>query len=199
MPVTILIPTALRAHTRQQSAVTVDGRTVQEALDRLVADYPDLKPHLVAESGKIRSFINVFVNEDDIRQKGDMKAPVKNGDEISIVPSIAGGAEAVSKDKVMDLLSTCYDPEIPVNIVDLGLIYEVNISPLPDQPEKSKVHVKMSLTAPGCPEAPKMQAETEAKVSAMDGVGAAQVEIVWEPQWTPDRMSDAARLELGMA
>ncbi|MBI4178743.1 DUF59 domain-containing protein [bacterium] len=128
-----------------------------------------------------------------------MKAPVKNGDEISIVPSIAGGAEAVSKDKVMDLLSTCYDPEIPVNIVDLGLIYEVNISPLPDQPEKSKVHVKMSLTAPGCPEAPKMQAETEAKVSAMDGVGAAQVEIVWEPQWTPDRMSDAARLELGMA
>lgn len=196
MSVHILIPTALRAHTQQQSSVEVDARTVQEALQKLVVAYPDLKSHIMAEGGKVRSFINVFVNEDDIRQKSDLKTPVKSGDEISIVPSIAGGA--ISKDKVMELLSTCYDPEIPVNIVDLGLIYDVAISPMADKPDKDQVHVKMTLTAPGCPEAPKMQVDTEAKLATLEGVGAAKVEFVWEPQWTPDKMSEAARLELGM-
>lgn len=105
----------------------------------------------------------------------------------------------ITKDQVMDLLSTCYDPEIPVNIVDLGLVYDVKIDPLPDQPEKAGVHVKMTLTAPGCPEAPMMQAQTQAKLAALEGVGAAQVEFVWEPQWSPDKMSEAARLELGMS
>lgn len=105
----------------------------------------------------------------------------------------------VTQDQVMDLLSTCYDPEIPVNIVDLGLVYEVKIEGLPDQPDKSGIHVKMTLTAPGCPEGPMMQSQTQAKLAALEGVGAAQVELVWEPQWTPDKMSEAARLELGMA
>ncbi|OGH56145.1 MAG: hypothetical protein A3G34_12620 [Candidatus Lindowbacteria bacterium RIFCSPLOWO2_12_FULL_62_27] len=105
----------------------------------------------------------------------------------------------VSNDQVMDVLSTCYDPEIPVNIVDLGLIYDVKINPLSDQPGKSSVSVRMSLTAPGCPEAPMMQAQTQAKLASMEGVGSARVELVWDPPWTPDRMSDAARLELGMA
>lgn len=105
----------------------------------------------------------------------------------------------VTKDQVMDLLSTCYDPEIPVNIVDLGLIYDVAITPMAHDADKNRVHVKMSLTAPGCPEAPMMQSQTQAKVASLPGVGEAQVEIVWEPQWTPDRMSEAARLELGMS
>lgn len=104
-----------------------------------------------------------------------------------------------TKEQVMDVLSTCYDPEIPCNIVDLGLIYDVKIEPIPDQAGKDSVHVKMTLTAPGCPEGPAMQSATQAKLAAMDGVGTAQVEFVWEPQWTPDRMSEAARLELGMA
>lgn len=105
----------------------------------------------------------------------------------------------VTQDKVMELLSTCYDPEIPVNIVDLGLVYEIKIDALADKPDKSNVHVKMTLTAPGCPEAPKMQVDTQAKLMTLEGVGDAQVEFVWEPQWTPDKMSEAARLELGMA
>lgn len=91
MPVTVLIPTALRSHIKNQSSVSVEGRSVQEVLQHLVTQYPELKSHIMAENGNIRTFINVFVNEDDIRQKGDLKAPVKNGDEISIVPSIAGG------------------------------------------------------------------------------------------------------------
>ena len=105
----------------------------------------------------------------------------------------------VTNDQVMELLLTCYDPEIPVNIVDLGLVYDVLISPAEKQPDKVRVHVKMTLTAPGCPEAPMMQAQTQAKLAAMDGAGEAQVEFVWEPQWTPEKMSEAARLELGMA
>ncbi len=91
MGVNILVPTVLRQHTGDKASVSVEGKTVGEALKHLVAQHPGLKPHLFSENGKIRSFVNVFVNEDDIRQKGDMKAPVKNGDEVSIVPSIAGG------------------------------------------------------------------------------------------------------------
>lgn len=91
MAVTILIPTVLRQHTGDRAAVPVEGKTVGEALKNLVSQHPGLKTHLFSDNGKIRSFVNVFVNEDDIRQKGDMKAPVKSGDEVSIVPSIAGG------------------------------------------------------------------------------------------------------------
>lgn len=198
MAVLILIPTVLRQHVGNQATVSVEGKTAGEALKNLAAAHPGLKTHVFADNGKIRSFVNVFVNEDDIRQKGDMKAPLKNGDEISIVPSIAGGA-ITSREQVMEVLSTCYDPEIPVNIVDLGLVYDVKLDPIESHPDKTKVHVKMTLTAPGCPEGPMMQAQTQAKLAAIEGVGEAQVEIVWEPQWTPEKMSDAARLELGMA
>lgn len=198
MAATILIPTVLRQHTGDRASVSIEGRTVGEALDHLVKTYPGIKAHIMTDHGKLRSFVNIFVNEDDIRQKGDLKTPVKTGDEISIVPSIAGGG-IVSQEQVMDVLSTCYDPEIPVNIVDLGLIYDVKIEPIPDKPDLGRILVKMSLTAPGCPEGPMMQAQTQEKLKALSGVGDAVVELVWEPQWTPDRMSDAARLELGMA
>ncbi|OGH56144.1 MAG: molybdopterin synthase sulfur carrier subunit [Candidatus Lindowbacteria bacterium RIFCSPLOWO2_12_FULL_62_27] len=91
MPVTILIPTVLRQYTGNQATVAVDGKTVGDTLQNLAAAHPGLKTHIFTDNGKLRSFVNVFVNEDDIRQKGDMNAPVKNGDEVSIVPSIAGG------------------------------------------------------------------------------------------------------------
>ncbi len=105
----------------------------------------------------------------------------------------------ITQEQIMETLSTCYDPEIPVNIVDLGLIYEVKIDPTADKPDAGKVHVRMTLTAPGCPEGPMMQAQTQEKLRSLPGVADAVVELVWEPQWTPDRMSEAARLELGMA
>ncbi len=91
MAATFLIPTVLRTHTGNRESVTIEGKTVGEALESLVKAHPGLKPHIMTEAGKLRSFVNVFVNEDDIRQKGNLKAPVKSGDEISIVPSIAGG------------------------------------------------------------------------------------------------------------
>jgi FeS assembly SUF system protein len=91
---------------------------------------------------------------------------------------------------VEDALKTVHDPEIPVNIFDLGLIYDVDRRPNGD------VYITMSLTAPGCPVAGEMPGQVAAAVAASDGVGEVSVELVWSPPWTPERMSDDARLAL---
>jgi FeS assembly SUF system protein len=93
---------------------------------------------------------------------------------------------------VIEALKEIYDPEIPVNIYDLGLIYDVEITP--DHHAK----VKMTLTTPHCPVAESMPAEVELRVGAVPGVGDAEVELVWDPPWDPQKMSDEAKLELGM-
>jgi FeS assembly SUF system protein len=95
------------------------------------------------------------------------------------------------KEDVIEMLKTIYDPEIPVNIYELGLIYEIEIS------ESFVVDIKMTLTAPGCPVAQTFPGEIEAKVSSVAGVGEAHVEVVWEPTWTKEMMSEAAQLQLG--
>lgn len=93
---------------------------------------------------------------------------------------------------VIDALKEIYDPEIPVNIYDLGLIYGVEITP--DHHAK----VLMTLTTPHCPVAESMPGEVELRVGAVPGIGDAEVELVWDPPWDPQKMSDEARLELGM-
>ena len=93
--------------------------------------------------------------------------------------------------KVIEALSEIFDPEIPVNIYELGLIYDVSVTSM------NEVRIQMTLTTPHCPVAESLPAEVEAKTKTVDGVTDAFVELVWEPQWTPDRMSEAARLELG--
>lgn len=105
---------------------------------------------------------------------------------------------ALTEEAIREVLSTCYDPEIPVNIVDLGLVYKIEILDAAGEPEKKKVHVEMTLTAPGCPEGPAIKADVEAKLHSMEGVKEALVDLVMEPVWSPDKMTDAARLELGM-
>jgi adenylyltransferase/sulfurtransferase len=91
MPIKILIPTPLRLYTGGQSAVEVTAQTAGEALSDLVAQFPDLGKHLFAENGKLRSFVNVYVNEEDIRYLKQDATPVKGDDTIMIVPSVAGG------------------------------------------------------------------------------------------------------------
>ena len=98
--------------------------------------------------------------------------------------------------QVWDQMKTCYDPEIPVNIVDLGLIYDCHVSELAD--DSRKVDVKMTLTAPGCGMGPTIQADVENKIFCVETVDEVNVELVWEPQWSRDMMTEAARLELGM-
>lgn len=96
----------------------------------------------------------------------------------------------VEKEEVMKALKNCYDPEIPINIVDLGLIYDVQI-------RDDKVHVKMTLTAPGCPMHSFIAQDVKQQLEKINGVKEAVVEIVWEPPWTPDRMSQEAKKQLG--
>lgn len=91
---------------------------------------------------------------------------------------------------VEDALKSVHDPEIPVNIYDLGLIYDVIRQPDGD------VYITMSLTAPGCPVAGEMPGQVAAAVAAADGVGAVTVELVWDPAWSPDRMSEDAKMAL---
>ncbi|MDP6902895.1 MAG: putative Fe-S cluster assembly protein SufT [Verrucomicrobiota bacterium] len=95
-----------------------------------------------------------------------------------------------------DQMKTCYDPEIPVNIVDLGLIYDCHLEEI--EPGSHKASVKMTLTAPGCGMGPAIQADVENKILCVETVDAVEVELVWEPQWNRDMMTEAARLELGM-
>lgn len=102
----------------------------------------------------------------------------------------------VDEDLVWDQLKTCYDPEIPVNIVDLGLIYDLQVLPLEEG--GLLVNIKMTLTAPGCGMGNVIAAEAERKVEAVPGVKGVNVELIWEPQWNRDMMSEAAKLQLGM-
>jgi len=100
-----------------------------------------------------------------------------------------------SEQLVWDQLRSCYDPEIPVNIVELGLIYDLQIS---DGDDGKSVNIKMTLTAPGCGMGPVIADEVDRKVKGIDGVKNVHVELVWEPQWNQSMMSEAAQLELGM-
>jgi FeS assembly SUF system protein len=96
------------------------------------------------------------------------------------------------KPGIVDAISTVYDPEIPVNIWELGLIYEIVVD------ANNVAAVTMTLTAPGCPAAQSLPGEVAEKVKAVAGVSDATVEVVWEPAWSKDRMSEAARLQLGL-
>ncbi len=97
----------------------------------------------------------------------------------------------VTKEQVFEVLHTCYDPEIPVNIVDLGLIYDVDVT-------DDKVNVKMTLTAAGCGMGPMIASEAQQKILELPGVSEANVDIVWDPPWDPSRISDEAKGKLGI-
>jgi probable FeS assembly SUF system protein SufT len=102
-----------------------------------------------------------------------------------------------SEERVWEQLRQCYDPEIPVNIVDLGLIYSVETSE--DESGKGKrVSVKMTLTAPGCGMGPTLARDAEQRILTVSGVASANVELVWDPPWSPERISHAGKEKLGM-
>jgi metal-sulfur cluster biosynthetic enzyme len=103
---------------------------------------------------------------------------------------------ALTEQEVMAALKQCYDPEIPVNIVDLGLIYGVNLQPAAD--DKQDVTVEMTLTAQGCPAHVMISDQVKARVEQLPGVRDAKVNIVWNPPWTPERLSADARKQLGI-
>jgi FeS assembly SUF system protein len=99
---------------------------------------------------------------------------------------------AALKPQIVKALSTVFDPEIPVNIYELGLIYDIDVTP------EGKVGIRMTLTSPMCPVAGSLPPDVEARVRAVPGVSDAKVEVTWEPPWGPDMMTEAARLQLNM-
>lgn len=96
------------------------------------------------------------------------------------------------EDRIVAAIKTCYDPEIPVDIHELGLIYGIDIA------DGGVINIQMTLTSPACPAAGSLPPEVEQKVGTVDGVSSVKVEVVWEPTWTPEKMSEAAKLQLGM-
>ncbi len=102
----------------------------------------------------------------------------------------------LTEQDVISALKDCYDPEIPVNIVDLGLIYEVKIRPQDEG--RQNVEVEMTLTAPGCPAHAEISQQVKDRIEQLPGVDSASVNVVWSPPWTPERLSPAARQKLGI-
>ena len=96
------------------------------------------------------------------------------------------------KSSIIDVLKNTYDPEIPVNVYDLGLIYEVNVD------KEGEAYVRMTLTSPNCPVAETMPPEIQQKIAEIEGVENAVLEVVWDPPWTKDMMTEAAKLELNL-
>ncbi len=96
------------------------------------------------------------------------------------------------KERIISVLRTIYDPEIPVDIYELGLIYDLDVD------ADGKVAIRMTLTAPACPVAGTLPGDVERRVLAVPGVSSVRVDVVWDPPWSPERMTEAARLTLGM-
>ena len=153
-------------------------------------DTPDAKRNEVAEEP---------VRENDAQAP---EAPLHAQEEIGGEPSPAQepspAAQSVDdatdplKEKVIEVMQTVFDPEIPVNVYELGLVYGIDVDP------SGAVIVRMTLTSPACPVAGSLPPEVEAKVRGVEGVTSAKVDLVWDPPWNPDLMSEAAKLQLGM-
>lgn len=103
---------------------------------------------------------------------------------------------AVTQEEVLNALKQCYDPEIPVNIVDLGLIYEVHFEPASE--DKQDVTIHMTLTAQGCPAHVQISDQVRSRLEQLPGIRNAHVNVVWSPAWTPERLSTDARKQLGI-
>ena len=138
-------------------------------------------------------YFTLYVNGNLVKLDGkDADAIGKRID----VSSLNQGEKGFDEKLIWEQLKTCYDPEIPVNIVDLGLIYNLNYKTLDNN--KYYINIKMTLTAPGCGMGPAIAADAEGKVRGLSFVDDVLIELVWDPVWNQDMMTEEARLKLGM-
>ena len=180
------------------------GNQIPDDLIRLLRD---VDAHMVPAGNKVQLLSGELVRVTQalggnytILTNGNMlQISAANADalgfEIEEKSSESDAPKGSHEHQIWDQLKTCYDPEIPINIVELGLVYNLDIS---DLNEGKNVNIKMTLTAPGCGMGDVLSSEVEQKVKAIDGVEKVLVEMVWEPQWDKDMMSEAAKLELGV-
>lgn len=156
-------------------------------------------PHRLEAGTKVRIMQALGGSYTVMSDMGYMvRVDAKDADVLGIDPSTVAVAEAsqeFSEKLVWEQLRTVYDPEIPVNVVDLGLIYDCQIAPVA---EGNKLDIKMTMTAPGCGMADVLKADIQRKLSGLPTVKELNVEVVFEPPWNPSRMSEAAKLQLGL-
>lgn len=129
-------------------------------------------------------------------KEAELKQVEENYDHLTHPPHVTYDKEHPLWPKIHEVLKEIYDPEIPVNIYELGLIYKVDI--LPEESGVSDVKVEMSLTSPACPVAQEMPGWIQGAILPLEGVGGVEVEIVWEPQWNPSMMAETAKMQLNM-
>jgi FeS assembly SUF system protein len=118
--------------------------------------------------------------------------PAEPESELETGPEVTGGGDPELRSRVIAALKEIYDPEIPLNIYDLGLIYRIDIDP------DTNTSIDMTLTSPNCPVAESLPGEVESAAKTVEGIGDVQLELVWDPPWDMDRLGEAARLELGL-
>lgn len=138
--------------------------------------------------------LNPHATEQASAESNPATAPPPEPPPAPVTPAVDLTTEQVKalEQEIIKVLHTCFDPEIPVNIYELGLIYDIDIQP------SGAVGIRMTLTSPACPVAGSLPPEVEAKVRRVPGVASAKVDVVWDPPWDKDRMSEAAKLQLGL-
>ncbi|HET9790318.1 MAG TPA: putative Fe-S cluster assembly protein SufT [Candidatus Angelobacter sp.] len=174
------------------------GEDVVVSRDLLGMQIPSGIPHPIAAGTHVRLTQALGGSYTVMTDQGYLlRIDAKDADAIGIAHEevAAAGPQDFNEKLVWDQLRTIYDPEIPVNVVDLGLIYECQIHPVP---EGNQIDIKMTMTAPGCGMADVLKADVQRRLSALPTVSAVNVEVVFEPQWHPARMSEGARLQLGL-
>jgi probable FeS assembly SUF system protein SufT len=155
-------------------------------------------PHKLAAGTRVRLMQSLGGSYTVMTDFGYMaRIDARDADALGLTPSAAAteAPQEFSEKLVWDLLKTVYDPEIPVNVVDLGLIYACQIKPVP---EGNKIEIKMTMTAPGCGMSDVLKADIQRKLSTLPTVKELDVEVVFDPPWHPGRMTEGARLQLGL-
>ena len=160
-----------------EKVVLVEGTHVR-ITQALGGDYTVyVNGNLLKVSGKDADAIGIKVKNDPIKKNK------------------VSSNKIITEEEAWDVMKTCYDPEIPVNVVDLGLIYDLKMT---DSKQGIKINVKMTLTAPGCGMGPVIAQDVEDKLMGLPNIINVQVELVWDPVWNQSMMTDSAKLELGM-
>lgn len=176
------------------------GEMLTLARDCAATEIPSGVPHVLKAGSKVRITQSLGGSYTVLTEMGYMvRIDAKDADALGLTPASAAAEPAApqefSEKLVWDLLRTVYDPEIPVNVVDLGLIYECKISAVEDG---NRIDIKMTMTAPGCGMADVLKADIQRRLAALPTVKGLQVDVVFDPPWNPARMSEAARLQLGL-
>lgn len=169
---------------------------------------PEGMPSILSAGQRVRITQSLGGSYTVVTDRGEMiRLEDRDADAIGreVLGLSAAAETGTLEERVWSQLKTCFDPEIPVNVVDLGLIYSCDLTPAgtagggtPDVPPLTDVRVLMTLTAPGCGMGPVLAEDVKKKIEALPGVGAVDVEVVWDPPWNPGMMTEAARLHLGM-